>query len=137
MSTIQLNTKDFASQTSSAEPVIASGVTGSPAIALTNATFPVGHVVGYSRGVAAGATTGNYVTLANGTYHLLLMCNQGSADEAIIEHWTAVVTGGNSVALTEESTWSVAFSVTSSTNTIRVETTSTDYDHPCMIVFQA
>jgi len=42
MSTIQLNTKDFASQTSSAEPVIASGVTGSPALALTNATFPAG-----------------------------------------------------------------------------------------------
>ena len=44
MSTIQLNSKDFASQTSSAEPVIASTVTGSPALAVTNTTgvLPVG-----------------------------------------------------------------------------------------------
>ena len=137
MGDFTIGTKSVITQSGSDEPVIASTVTGSPALGLSHATFPVGHVVGYSRGVAAGATTGNYVTLANGTYHLLLMCNQGSADEAIIEHWTAVVTGGNSVALTEEAAWSGAFSVTSSTNTIRVETTSTDYDHPCMIVFQA
>ena len=38
MSTIQLNSKDFASQTSSAEPVIASTVTGSPALVSTNMT---------------------------------------------------------------------------------------------------
>ena len=38
MSTLQLNGKDLASQTSSAECVIASAVTGSPTIALTNAT---------------------------------------------------------------------------------------------------
>tara|TARA_R110002020_G_scaffold459391_4_gene677385 strand:+ start:229 stop:804 length:576 start_codon:yes stop_codon:yes gene_type:complete len=45
MSTIQLNGKDFASQTSSAEPVIASGVTGSPALTLTNAIFSTGQVI--------------------------------------------------------------------------------------------
>ena len=38
MATLELNGKDFATQTSSAEPVIASTVTGAPALALTNAT---------------------------------------------------------------------------------------------------
>ena len=38
MATLKLNTKTLATQTSSAEPVIATGVTGSPTIALTNAT---------------------------------------------------------------------------------------------------
>jgi hypothetical protein len=45
MATIELNGKDFATQTSSAEPVIASTVTGAPALALTNATFPAGQII--------------------------------------------------------------------------------------------
>jgi len=44
MSTLELNGKDFATQTSSAEPVLASTVTGSPALTLTNATFPAGMI---------------------------------------------------------------------------------------------
>ena len=38
MATLELNGKSLATQTSSAEPVIASTVTGAPALALTNAT---------------------------------------------------------------------------------------------------
>jgi len=58
MSTLKLNGKDLASQTSSAEPVIASTVTGSPAIAVTNATgvLPVGVTGGSGLDAVAGAS---------------------------------------------------------------------------------
>ena len=66
MSTIQLNSKDFASQTSSAEPVIASTVTGSPALTLTNATFPSGHMIQHVyttyNAIVSGSTTINWDT---------------------------------------------------------------------------
>ena len=64
MATLKLNTKTLATQTSSAEPVIATGVTGSPTIALTNATgtIPNGTQDNITRlGTVASGTLGSTV----------------------------------------------------------------------------
>ena len=63
MATIELNGKDFATQTSTAEPVIASTVTGAPALSLTNATFPAGHVISVTSETFA-SSAGNSSTSA-------------------------------------------------------------------------
>ena len=69
MPTLKLNTKTLATQTSSAEPVIATGVTGSPTIALTNATgtMPNSTQDNITRlGTVASGTLGSNVVFPSG-----------------------------------------------------------------------
>ena len=75
MATLKLNTKTLATQTSSAEPVIATGVTGSPTIALTNATgtMPNGTQDNITRlGTVASGSIGSAVTGFTGVKNVSL-----------------------------------------------------------------
>ena len=72
MATLKLNTKTLATQTSSDEPVLATAVTGSPTIALTNATgtMPNGTQDNITRlGTVTSGTLGSGVTFPAG--HIL------------------------------------------------------------------
>ena len=65
MATLELNGKSLATQTSTAEPVIASTVTGAPALALTNATgtMPTGTQDNITRlGTVTSGSIGSGVT---------------------------------------------------------------------------
>jgi hypothetical protein len=99
--------------------------------------FPAGVVVGYSFHYTDGSgANGNWVTLADGNYKLLLFCNQGSSVETILEHWTASCTNGTA-SVTSQYNWSGMLSAEASGSQIRVVTGNSDYMVPAMLVITA
>ena len=95
MATLKLNTKTLATQTSSAEPVIATAVTGSPTIALTNATgtMPNGTQDNITRlGTVTSGTLGSGVTFPAG--HILQVKHvlDNDAFTSASDAWSAYMT---------------------------------------------
>jgi len=82
MSTIQLNGKDFASQTSSAEPVIASTV-----------TFPAGVPYGYTSGTITSGTING--TSTTPTFFSTTFTITGVTTDKFIVHWAGGRSGNN------------------------------------------
>jgi len=109
MATLELNGKDFATQTSTAEPVIASTVTGAPALALTNATgtMPTGTQDNITRlGTVTSGTLSHGTTLQGwvDTSNTGVTFPAGS----VVQTVTNICTTSSSVGSTVASAWIIA-----------------------------
>jgi len=97
MATLELNGKDLVSQTSTAEPVIASTVTGAPALALTNATgtMPTGTQDNITRlgTVTAGNLSNSAIVYPDGHIIQVVSDHSISGGAAVEGNQTATITG--------------------------------------------
>ena len=103
---------------------------------LSTSTFPAGHVVGYSFHTSEGISTGNWVTLADGSYKILCIWWNNPGSHLFFEHWSTVVTSGTA-STTENYNWAGHVVVETSGNQVRLKNTSGDYHVPAMFVIQA
>jgi len=103
MATLELNGKSLATQTSTAEPVLASTVTGSPALTLTNATFPAGHIIQTIESINTYPTTHtstnftDILSASGTTWEPEITTSSSSSKVLVILHlsFTAIVSGAS------------------------------------------